>query len=123
MLNERHLDQYSGQLLPRVASSAAPRVPKTRKPLRRLGRYPRRRLNWLDIIPLQLIVFFSKNLLRHPLARSNLEEMTGESVFERYLPEPHPAELEAPENIRRHILCSGKSSHRLRYRPFDAIDS
>jgi 2-oxoglutarate dehydrogenase E1 component len=58
----------------------------------------------------QLIAFFSKNLLRHPLARSNLEDMTGDTIFERYLPEPHPAELEAPENIKRHILCTGKPS-------------
>jgi 2-oxoglutarate dehydrogenase E1 component len=57
---------------------------------------------------LQLIVFFSKNLLRHPLARSSLEEMTGDTIFERYIAEPHPAELEAPENIKRHVLCSGE---------------
>jgi 2-oxoglutarate dehydrogenase E1 component len=36
--------------------------------------------------------------------------MTGDTIFERYLPEPHPAELEAPENIKRHILCTGKQS-------------
>lgn len=56
----------------------------------------------------QLILFFSKSLLRHPLARSNLEEMVGETQFERYIPEPHPATLAAPEDIKRHILCTGQ---------------
>ncbi|AFR93179.1 oxoglutarate dehydrogenase (succinyl-transferring), E1 component [Cryptococcus neoformans C23] len=55
-----------------------------------------------------LIVFFSKSLLRHPHARSTLEEMSGESKFQRYLPEPHPESLVEPEKIRRHILCTGQ---------------
>ncbi|KAH8825079.1 2-oxoglutarate dehydrogenase E1 component [Flagelloscypha sp. PMI_526] len=54
-----------------------------------------------------LIIFFSKNLLRHPNARSNLSEMVGDTHFQRYLPETGE-ELVAPENIRRHILCSGQ---------------
>lgn len=54
-----------------------------------------------------LIVFFSKNLLRHPLARSELSEMTGETIFQRYLPETSEA-LAPPEEIKRHILCSGQ---------------
>ena len=33
--------------------------------------------------------------------------MTGETHFERYLPEPHSEELVAPQEIRRHILCTG----------------
>lgn len=56
---------------------------------------------------LQLIVFFSKSLLRHPRARSDLSEMVGETHFQRYLPEPHPENLVPPEEIRRHILCTG----------------
>jgi 2-oxoglutarate dehydrogenase E1 component len=60
-----------------------------------------------------LVVFFSKNLLRHPMARSNLEDMTGESVFERYLPDVHPENLQAPEKIRRHILCTGQVYYQL----------
>lgn len=55
----------------------------------------------------QLIVFFSKSLLRHPKARSDLSEMTGDTHFQRYLPEPHSEILVPPEEIRRHILCSG----------------
>lgn len=55
-----------------------------------------------------LIVFFSKSLLRHPLVRSRLDEMTGETIFQRYLPDPHPDSLVEPEKIRRHILCTGQ---------------
>ena len=57
----------------------------------------------------QLIVFFSKSLLRHPKARSELKEMVGDSNFLRYLPETHDSNLVAPEEIKRHILCTGKS--------------
>ncbi|KAF9231404.1 thiamine diphosphate-binding protein [Melanogaster broomeanus] len=55
-----------------------------------------------------LVLFFSKSLLRHPQARSELSEMTGDSEFQRYVPEPHSESLEDPERIRRHILCSGQ---------------
>ncbi|BEI85369.1 hypothetical protein CcaverHIS002_0507700 [Cutaneotrichosporon cavernicola] len=55
-----------------------------------------------------LIVFFSKALLRHPMARSNLSEMTGNTIFERFLPESTPEVLEAPEKIRKHLICSGQ---------------
>ncbi|KAH7106211.1 2-oxoglutarate dehydrogenase complex E1 component mitochondrial precursor [Auriculariales sp. MPI-PUGE-AT-0066] len=55
-----------------------------------------------------LINFFSKALLRHPLARSKLSEMVGETHFQRYLPDPHPEELVTPEEIKKHILCSGQ---------------
>ncbi|KAF8651007.1 hypothetical protein AX16_004965 [Volvariella volvacea WC 439] len=60
-----------------------------------------------------LIVFFSKALLRHPRARSELSEMIGDTHFQRYIPEPHPEELIAPEQIRRHILCTGQVYHTL----------
>ena len=33
--------------------------------------------------------------------------MIGDTHFERYLPEPQTDNLVAPEQIRRHILCSG----------------
>lgn len=56
----------------------------------------------------QLILFFSKSLLRHPRARSELSEMVGDTHFQRYLPEPHPESLVPAEQIRRHILCTGK---------------
>ena len=60
----------------------------------------------IDNCRAQLINFFSKNLLRHPKARSTLAEMTDETIFQRYIPEAS-ADLAAPEEIRRHILCSG----------------
>ncbi|KAL7422265.1 2-oxoglutarate dehydrogenase E1 component [Cryptotrichosporon argae] len=59
-----------------------------------------------------LIVFFSKALLRHPLARSALDEMEGETAFQRYLPEA-AEQLDAPDKIRRHILCSGQVYYQL----------
>lgn len=51
---------------------------------------------------------FSKSLLRHPLAKSVLDDMTGDSSFQLYIPEPHPDHLAPPEQIKRHILCSGQ---------------
>ena len=50
----------------------------------------------------------SKALLRHPQARSELSDMSGETIFQRYLPEPHPESMVAPEEVRRHILCTGQ---------------
>jgi len=61
----------------------------------------------------QLIVFFSKSLLRHPLARSTLSEMMDDTVFQRYIPDPHPDSLVEPEKIRRHILCTGQVYYQL----------
>ncbi|KAK4701567.1 hypothetical protein P7C70_g4663, partial [Phenoliferia sp. Uapishka_3] len=55
-----------------------------------------------------LIVFFSKNLLRHPQARSTLEEMGPDTHFQRYIPEPEPEGFAAPEDVQRHIICSGQ---------------
>ncbi|KAI0300421.1 2-oxoglutarate dehydrogenase complex E1 component mitochondrial precursor [Russula brevipes] len=54
-----------------------------------------------------LILFFSKSLLRHPKAKSPLSELASNTHFQRYLPETSQ-ELVAPEEIRRHILCSGQ---------------
>ncbi|KAG7193893.1 2-oxoglutarate dehydrogenase E1 component [Scheffersomyces spartinae] len=57
-----------------------------------------------------LILFFSKSLLRHPLARSSLSEFTGESHFE-WIIEDKAAfgeSLVAKEDIKRVILCSGQ---------------
>jgi 2-oxoglutarate dehydrogenase E1 component len=55
-----------------------------------------------------LIVFFSKNLLRHPKARSDLSEMIGDTHFQRYIPDAHTEDMVAPEEIKKHILCSGQ---------------
>ncbi|KAF7730655.1 2-oxoglutarate dehydrogenase E1 component [Apophysomyces ossiformis] len=55
-----------------------------------------------------LILPFSKAMLRHPLARSSLAEMTGETHFQLYLPDPHPEHLESAEKITKHVLCTGQ---------------
>ena len=60
-----------------------------------------------------LISFFSKSLLRHPLARSPLEDFTGESHFQWIIPDPAHAEnaefkIDAHDKIERVILCSGQ---------------
>ncbi|BGP18283.1 hypothetical protein JCM10213_008455 [Rhodosporidiobolus nylandii] len=55
-----------------------------------------------------LIVFFSKNLLRHPQARSSLEEFGPDTHFQRYIPEAEPEGFAAPDKVVRHILCSGQ---------------
>ncbi|KAJ2768299.1 2-oxoglutarate dehydrogenase E1 component [Coemansia nantahalensis] len=60
-----------------------------------------------------LVVMTSKKQLRFPLCRSNLAEFTGNTFFQRYIPEPHPAggdgfTLVEPERIRTHIMCSGQ---------------
>jgi 2-oxoglutarate dehydrogenase E1 component len=33
--------------------------------------------------------------------------MIGDTHFQRYIPDPHPESLVAPQDVRRHILCSG----------------
>ncbi|KAI9495794.1 oxoglutarate dehydrogenase, E1 component [Zychaea mexicana] len=55
-----------------------------------------------------LILPFSKSLLRHPLARSALEDMTGDKHFQLYLPDVHPEHLQSPDKIKKHILCTGQ---------------
>ncbi|KAG5637329.1 hypothetical protein H0H81_004975 [Sphagnurus paluster] len=60
-----------------------------------------------------LILFFSKNLLRHPNARSDLSDMIGDTQFQRYIPETKQDTLVAPEEIKRHILCTGQVYHTL----------
>ncbi|KAL1801433.1 hypothetical protein ACET3X_001775 [Alternaria dauci] len=57
-----------------------------------------------------LILFFSKSLLRHPIARSNIEEFTGESHFQWIIEDPAHAtgEIESHEGINRVILCTGQ---------------
>ena len=39
--------------------------------------------------------------------------MTGDTHFIRYIPDPHPESLVPPEQIRRHILCTGQIYHTL----------
>ncbi|RJE16846.1 2-oxoglutarate dehydrogenase E1 component, partial [Aspergillus sclerotialis] len=35
-----------------------------------------------------LVIFFSKSLLRHPIARSSIEEFSGDSHFQWIIPDP-----------------------------------
>ena len=60
--------------------------------------------------PLALILFFSKSLLRHPLARSSLDDFTGESHFQWILPDPAHEDntILPPDQIDRVILCTGQ---------------
>jgi len=57
-----------------------------------------------------LILFFSKSLLRHPLARSNIEEFTGDSHFEWIISDPahESGDISSHEEIKRVVLCSGQ---------------
>lgn len=58
-----------------------------------------------------LIIFFSKSLLRHPLARSNIEDFTGpEAQFQWIIEdtEHQTGSIKKPEEIERVVLCSGQ---------------
>ncbi|KAJ5217245.1 hypothetical protein N7468_010253 [Penicillium chermesinum] len=56
-----------------------------------------------------LIIFFSKALLRHPIARSDLDAFSGESHFQWIIRDPaHGSAIDEPEKIERVILCSGQ---------------
>ncbi|KAI1004318.1 2-oxoglutarate dehydrogenase [Podosphaera aphanis] len=56
-----------------------------------------------------LVIFFSKSLLRHPIARSPIEEFTGDSQFKWIIPDPeHGKFIKGHDKIDRIILCSGQ---------------
>ncbi|TVY40350.1 2-oxoglutarate dehydrogenase, mitochondrial [Lachnellula occidentalis] len=56
-----------------------------------------------------LIIFFSKSLLRHPVARSPIEDFTGDSQFQWIIPDQeHGKAIAEKEQIDRVILCSGQ---------------
>ncbi|CAN8103830.1 unnamed protein product [Discula destructiva] len=57
-----------------------------------------------------LIIFFSKSLLRHPLARSNIEDFVGESQFQWIIEDPahESGDIKAREEIDRVVICSGQ---------------
>lgn len=59
---------------------------------------------------LALVLFFSKSLLRHPLARSSIEDFTGDSGFRWIIKDPAHEEgtIAPPEEIDRVILCTGQ---------------
>ncbi|KAI5821384.1 thiamine diphosphate-binding protein [Pyronema omphalodes] len=72
-----------------------------------------------------LIIFFSKSLLRHPLARSDLEDFTGESHFQWLISDPeHGKSIKAPEECKRLLLCSGQVYAALhKHRATEQIDN
>jgi 2-oxoglutarate dehydrogenase E1 component len=59
-----------------------------------------------------LIFFFSKSLLRHPLARSKLSDFSGDNHFHRVLGdtahEQDEFKIKPKEEIKRLILCTGQ---------------
>jgi len=57
-----------------------------------------------------LIIMTPKSLLRHPLAKSELEDFIGESHFRRIMADRTPP---ADEKIKRLVLCSGKVGYDL----------
>ncbi|KAI0695275.1 hypothetical protein C8T65DRAFT_584438 [Cerioporus squamosus] len=67
--------------------------------------YPTTPVNYFHVLRRQihrdfrklLIILFSKSLLCHPRARSDLCEMVGETSFQRHLPDPHPEYLVDPQ--------------------------
>ena len=56
-----------------------------------------------------LIIFFSKSLLRHPLARSDLSEFTGDSHFPWVIEDKELGNsINDKPGIKRLVLCSGQ---------------
>ncbi|KAL2874411.1 hypothetical protein SGCOL_010391 [Colletotrichum sp. CLE4] len=56
-----------------------------------------------------LVIFFSKSLLRHPIARSPIIDLTGTSSFQPVIEDPeHGNRLLPRGEIKRVILCSGQ---------------
>jgi len=73
-----------------------------------------------------LILFFSKSLLRHPIARSDIEEFVGNSQFRWIIPDPahESGAIKSNEEIDRVILCTGQVYAALtKYRADQAIDN
>lgn len=72
-----------------------------------------------------LIIFFSKSLLRHPIARSNIDEFIGDSHFQWIIPDPEhkTGAIKQPEEIKRVVLCTGQVYAALhKYRADNKID-
>ena len=57
-----------------------------------------------------LVIMTPKSLLRHPLAKSELEDFIGESHFRRIMSDRTPPE---DRKIRKLVLCSGKVGYDL----------
>ncbi|VVC36725.1 2-oxoglutarate dehydrogenase E1 component,2-oxoglutarate dehydrogenase E1 component, N-terminal [Cinara cedri] len=54
-----------------------------------------------------LVIMSPKSLLRHPDAKSGLDEMTSDTGFLRVIPDNGPAASD-PSGVKRLIFCSGK---------------
>ena len=55
------------------------------------------------------MIFFSKFLLRHPIARSDIDEFTEDTHFQWIIPDPeHGKAIAQHDEIDRVILCSGQ---------------
>ncbi|KAH7021197.1 thiamine diphosphate-binding protein [Microdochium trichocladiopsis] len=74
-----------------------------------------------------LIIFFSKSLLRHPLARSSIEEFSGPDAQFQWIiadPEHQTGAIKPAEEIDRVILCTGQVYAALhKYRADNNIDN
>ena len=57
-----------------------------------------------------LVIMTPKSLLRHPLAKSELEDFIGESHFRRIMSDRTPP---ADEKVKKLVLCSGKVGYDL----------
>ncbi|KAH6685841.1 thiamine diphosphate-binding protein [Plectosphaerella plurivora] len=56
-----------------------------------------------------LVIFFSKSLLRHPLTRSTMAELSGTTAFQPVLEDPvYTASESQAASVSRIILCSGQ---------------
>ncbi len=55
-------------------------------------------------------MFFSKSLLRHPVARSDIDDFIGDSHFQWIIPDPAHASgaINANDGIERVIICTGQ---------------
>jgi len=74
-----------------------------------------------------LIIFFSKSLLRHPIARSSIEEFSGpDAGFQWIIADPEHATgaIKPAEEIDRVIMCTGQVYAALhKYRADNNIDN
>jgi 2-oxoglutarate dehydrogenase E1 component len=57
-----------------------------------------------------LVIMTPKSLLRHPLARSEFEDFTGQSHFRRIMSDRSPP---ADDKVKKLVLCSGKVGYDL----------
>ncbi|KAI0451830.1 oxoglutarate dehydrogenase [Xylaria acuta] len=74
-----------------------------------------------------LVMFFSKSLLRHPVARSNIEDFSGPNAhFQWIIPDPEheTGNIKSHEEIDRVILCTGQVYAALqKYRTDNKVDN